>query len=617
MIDVLKNKKKPNFPRKLPKVPIGVYGDGGIIYLFFKDGKDRIFAEKSTNGHKFKKFKENIKIRISGVEFSPAHISHINISRMFDNYLLAIKTDIKGKSQVFAASGRDFELFNIASDIPDLSGEAIFVPNYQSSGRSFLLGAGEGIKGYWGKNLIEWQEEKVSILETHTDFFGESPLVPGNAFVTEEGILFFYFILKGKNGLDHFELKAVLLDKNDPTKIVKKVGNHLWETPDDWGNKKIKMLGLVKKGNDYLSFWDTLDGIYSVVHPAALLKDHAKHFPHISLNKLKHNPLIRPIVENIWESKATFNPAAIYEKDKVHIIYRAIGDDDVSVLGYASSSDGLNIDQRLPDPIYIPTQPFESSGPYKGTQPGEFTSGGGCWGGCEDPRITKVDDKIYMTYVAYNGWSHPRVAITSIDVNDFNDKKWNWSKPVLISRPNVVDKNACVLPEKIDGKFVIFHRVFPNILVDFVDNLDFDGETFLKDEFVIKPRERSWDSRKIGAGPPPIKTPEGWLLIYQAVGERDPGRYKIGAMLLDLKDPTRVIARSNDPILAPDQWYENEGHKAGVAYPCGAVNFDNNLVIYYGGADTVVCAAHAPTDEFIHNLKKHKEQKLFPSLIPN
>jgi len=97
-------------------------------------------------------------------------------------------------------------------------------------------------------------------------------------------------------------------------------------------------------------------------------------------------------------------------------------------------------------------------------------------GGCEDPRLTRIDKQVYMTYVAYNGYSQPRVALSSFMFDDFINKKWNWKKPVLISPPNIVDKNACILPEKINDKYVIFHRVFPNILIDFVDDLDLTGK---------------------------------------------------------------------------------------------------------------------------------------------
>ena len=112
-----------------------------------------------------------------------------------------------------------------------------------------------------------------------------------------------------------------------------------------------------------------------------------------------------------------------------------------------------------------------------------------------------------------------------------------------------------------------------------------------------------------------IKTKDGWLLIYQAVCRRDESRYKMGAMLLDLKDPTKVLARSRNPILEPIAPYENEGWKAGVVYPCGAVVINNRLFVYYGGADMVVCVASAKLNNFVEQLStNHKETK--PESIP-
>ncbi len=332
------------------------------------------------------------------------------------------------------------------------------------------------------------------------------------------------------------------------------------------------------------------------------------------LERFGGNPIVKPRPEYSWESKAVFNPAALYEGGKVHILYRALGDSDVSTLGYASSLDGFRIQERLPYPVYVPRESFEGVSPVVSRQPGLpglYTSGGGEMGGCEDPRLTRIDDKIYLIYVAYDGRSQPRVALSSIDYNDFLNKKWNWKKPVLISPPDVVDKNACLLPEKINGKYVIFHRIFPNILIDFVDDLDFDGKTrWLTGQYEIPVRALSsdWDSRKVGCGPPPLRTKYGWLLIYQAVGNHGDYRYKIGAMLLDINDPTKVLARSKSPILEPDVWYENEGWKAGVVYPCGAAIINDRLFVYYGGADTYVAVASVKLNGFLEQLTtNHKE----------
>ena len=213
----------------------------------------------------------------------------------------------------------------------------------------------------------------------------------------------------------------------------------------------------------------------------------------LSLERFAGNPILGPDAKHRWETKAAFNPAALYEGGKVHILYRAIGETDVSVLGYASSFDGLHINERLDEPVYVPRELFEGVNPhhpYNLQPPGIYVSGGGGSGGCEDPRLTRIEDRVYMTYVAYDGHSHPRVALTSIQINDFLKQKWDWKKPVLITPPYIVDKNACILPERINGKYVIFHRVFPNILIDFVDDLEFDRKSrWLVGQYKIPTRD--------------------------------------------------------------------------------------------------------------------------------
>jgi predicted GH43/DUF377 family glycosyl hydrolase len=203
-----------------------------------------------------------------------------------------------------------------------------------------------------------------------------------------------------------------------------------------------------------------------------------------------------------------------------------------------------------------------------------------------------------------------RTAITSISVNDFLAKKWNWSTSKLMSPPGVGSKSVVILPEKIDGQYVIFHRIWPNIIIDKVPELEFgEGVRWLENKFSIKHRHSHWDSRKLSVGATPIKTDRGWLVIYGGVDKRDTSKYKIGAMLLDLRDPSKVLARTQKPILSPDEWYENHG-KPGIVYPGGAVELDGILHVYYGGADRVSCVATIPTEVLLNHLSKDTEPEL-------
>lgn len=421
-----------------------------------------------------------------------------------------------------------------------------------------------------------------------------------NFFHTSQGILVFFDVREQGSVV----VRAQLFERA-------KTSHALWKHP-----KQIAVIGpteqqwrfqrVFQENGQFISIWHSPDlGTKQVIYPHyQIANEVALLHPPQKLHKPAHNPLLTPDDTNSWEAFCTFNPAAVYAADKVHILYRAQGHDYVSKIGYATSSDGVTIDERLDFPIYSPTQPFEGATMPLGNPGAPFVSGGGC-GGCEDPRATIIDDRVYLTYVAYDGWNPPRIALSSIALTDFLNRDFFWEKPVLISRPGVVDKSAVIFPEKINGKYVIMHRVFPNILIDFVDDLNFTGRQYLKGEYKIGPRSQEWwDSRKVGAGAPPLKTKEGWLLIYQAVDDKDASQYKVGAMLLDLHDPTKVLYRSSAPILEPREAYENHGFKAGVVYPCGAVILNNTLFVYYGGADSYVCVATANLDEFLTNLKK-------------
>ncbi len=336
----------------------------------------------------------------------------------------------------------------------------------------------------------------------------------------------------------------------------------------------------------------------------------------LDLKRSRHNPIIEPTPERYWDSKATFNPTAFYKDGKVHIIYRAIGESDNSVLGYAESDDGSTISHRFPMPIYFH---FMRQNKDRFLSPISYSSGGGWGGGCEDPRVTLLGDKLYMIYTAFDGWGSVRVALTSIGLDDFIARRFDWKKPVLISPPGEIHKNWVLFPEKIGDRYAILHSFAPKILVEYFDSLDeLDGKKFIKSNNTrpVDP-SRTWDSWFRGVGPSPIKTKYGWLVIYQAMDYRNSDKYKLGAMILDIKDPTKILYRSNQPILEPDEWYENEGFKSGVVYSCGAIVKQGQLFVYYGGADKVSCVATADLEKFLKELIHSSTSKLKSEKIEN
>jgi len=597
--------------------PLGVYCDGKSVFLFYHLSRDEgsfFRIEASQDGVNFSLFHPICEIvDEDDNRIDSRKIKDLTLAKTHSGYLLNYKYESHKKNTLISAESENLARFTIIDKVEEIAEKGSVVSDYQYHGKYVM---------YWGENSInlaysydrqKWKRESIPVIAPKKDFFGTSPLVVGNTYLIDEGILVFYYDVKVIRGEKHYYLHAVLFDKNDPSRILNFIDDPLWEPHSKWHKMNLLPIGVALLHGELITYWWSREGVIALIHPFAIDKALSKQiFPHVILKRLKHNPIIRPLLENFWESKATFNPTALYDKGKVHIIYRAIGDNDISVLGYATSLDGINIDSRYPQPIYEPTKDFEGVGlTRRGPVISPYTSGGGGFGGVEDPRITKIDERIYMTYVAYDGVNPPRVALTSIHEEDFHKNNWDWREPVLISPPGIVDKNACILPEKVNGKYVIFHRIFPDILVDYVDSLNFDGKSkFLTGEHKIQPRDFAWDSRKIGVGATPIKTNDGWLLIYQAVGDHDPGRYKIGAMILDKTDPTKVLYRSKKPILEPDMHYENEGYKAGVVYPCGAIRKDRELIVYYGGADTVVCAASENFNFFMNKLKAHKEDDI-------
>ena len=206
-----------------------------------------------------------------------------------------------------------------------------------------------------------------------------------------------------------------------------------------------------------------------------------------------------------------------------------------------------------------------------------------------------------MCYTAYDGVNPPKVALTSISAKDFTAHNWDWTKPVLVTPESIDDKDACLLPKKVKGKYLIFHRIEGLISADLVDNLDFKKKRLPNHIQVLSPRPGMWDSVRVGIAAPPIKTKYGWLLIYHGVSEHN--TYRVGAALLDKSDPTKIIARGAVPLLEPSEKYEKEGFIPNVVFPCGAIVRKDTLYIYYGGADTVTAGATVKLSKLLKDLR--------------
>lgn len=432
----------------------------------------------------------------------------------------------------------------------------------------------------WHAEIDEHTINPVRFEHDHVEV-GATPLK------TKDGWLLFYSYIQNYFGGGErvFGIEAMLLDLKDPHHIVGKtkgpimVPEEIYERYGMVPNIVFPSGAILRKNGRvdvYYGGADTvcaraslnLDDILSAIIPERRVE---------LAERAKENPILKPIKEHAWESKAVFNAASVDIDGTVHLLYRAMGEDNVSVLGYAATKNGIKITERSAEPAYVPREDFEKK---KG--------GGGA--GCEDPRLTRVGNTIYLAYTAFNGVDPWRAALSSISVKDFVAKRWDkWEKPQLITPAAVQDKDTCLMPEKIAGQYMILHRIDPELCADFLDSLDFKKNPLTRCIEIMGPRPGMWDSQKIGIAGPPIKTEKGWLLIYHGVSKTS--TYRLGAVLLDLKNPTIIISRSVDTIFEPLEEYERVGQVRNAVFSCGAVVRGDTLLIYYGGADTVVGVA--------------------------
>ncbi len=453
------------------------------------------------------------------------------------------------------------------------------------------------IEELWNPKFWEgWYQD----IDKHVIDFKRSPYdhieVGAPPIKTSHGWLFIYshiqnYFSSPENLNRIFGIEAVILDFDNPLKILGRTGGPLLAPRESYellGHVPdvIFPAGAIIKKDTLFIYYGAADMTTCVAH--VNLQDlmgtmRPETSSHWHFKRSLQNPIITPNKKHPWEAKATFNPAVLRIRNITHILYRTLSDDNTSYIGYASSRDGVNIDERLLEPIYSPREDFES----------KKIAGGNS--GCEDPRLTKIGKIIYMCYTAFNGIGPPRVAITSITEKNFLQKNWQWKKPILITPAGFDDKDTCIFPKKIKGQYFILHRVGDEICGDYLKSLNFEKETVTKCIRIIGPRINSWDSSKVGISAPPIKTKNGWLLLYHGVSKSH-NTYRIGAILLDLNDPAIVLARTTDPIFAPQELYEKVGVVNNVVFPCGMALKDRFLYIYYGAADTVVGVATIELD---------------------
>lgn len=322
-----------------------------------------------------------------------------------------------------------------------------------------------------------------------------------------------------------------------------------------------------------------------------------------------------------FENDSVLNPGIYQEGNTLHMLYRAVRNGNYSTIGYCKLEGPLKVVERNNTPLMIPYSEDASKG-------------------IEDPRIVKIDGVYYITYTAYNGINALGALVKSNDLKTFEREgiivpKITFDEFKRLAECNNLvnakyfrhvrhfevdegiylwDKDVLFFPRKIGGKLAFLHRIRPGIQLVIVNSLEeltkeYWDQYFLhfNEHIIMDPIGVNHESGYIGAGAPPIETELGWLLIYHGVYDTSEGYvYSAAAALLDINDPTKVIARLIDPLFIPEFDYELNGVVNNVVFPTGTALFDDTLYIYYGAADKCIACASVSLKELLKELLLNK-----------
>jgi predicted GH43/DUF377 family glycosyl hydrolase len=327
-----------------------------------------------------------------------------------------------------------------------------------------------------------------------------------------------------------------------------------------------------------------IGGAFLVVVLAATTKQ--IRVPFGTWRRISDTPIIAPEGDG-FESAGTFNPTVVKDGGKFVMLYRAQDNHGKSSLGYATSEDGIHFVRR-PEPVMVAEAPYEIGG------------------GVEDPRLVKIGNTFYLTYTGYNnqggsgihamGPIHGDAQLcmaTSTDLIHW--KRQGVIMPAYKGKWNVGwTKSGAIVPEKIHGKYWMYyladgaHQLTQMSIANSGDLLHW---TDLLDHPVLASRPKMFDSQVVEPGPAPVVTNNGIFLIYN--GADDNNVYRTGWVLFDKNDPTKVVARAQQPTFEPVHDWEKVGQVPNVVFVEGLVPDGNRWLFYYGGADKYVGVASA------------------------
>jgi predicted GH43/DUF377 family glycosyl hydrolase len=336
--------------------------------------------------------------------------------------------------------------------------------------------------------------------------------------------------------------------------------------------------------------------------------------------EVKKEGIVLEKTTHSFEDEGVLNPAVIREGNMVHMFYRAVRKGNYSTIGYCRFNGPMTLVERMDTPLLIPHSKHESHG-------------------IEDARIVKIDDLYYLTYTAYDGVNALGSLATSSDMRNFErhgvmvgKESFSIIAPLIrrgrklnqkyirfnshmegIPGENTTkylwDKNVIFFPRRIDGKLFFLHRIKPDIQIAFVKELSDLTPEYWKnylqelDKHILMRPKFKHEVSYIGGGCPPVETEHGWLLIYHGVYDTPKGYvYCACAGLLDLNDPSKLIARLPYPLISPELDWELKGEVNNVVFPTGTAQFEDKLYIYYGAADERIACASVNINDLLNEL---------------
>lgn len=335
----------------------------------------------------------------------------------------------------------------------------------------------------------------------------------------------------------------------------------------------------------------------------------------LTFTRCPENPIVVPGLYD-WRMATVFNPGVLYDDDGRFYMYeRAAGQlrPFHCYIGMLESDDGIHFTHTSDQPVFTPEM------------------AGSKYGSVQDARVVKIEGVYYMTYAfrPYAWNSNP----TGVGVPESSEPTFegfsgraeenktrsgiavstdrvHWRHHSWPTAQEIDDRDVILFPEKINGKFALLRRPLdfvgpqygtehPGIWICFSDDL----ETWSEPVLIAKP-EFAWEDNRIGGSTPPIRTEKGWLVLYHGVENQIPEKrrvcYRLGAMMLDLDDPTKVIARTPHAIMEPETYYEKFGlYIPNVIFPTANFVKDGQVWLYYGVCDTAIALATVPLEELV------------------